>query len=589
MSGIHKNYICNSIDLEIKKKNKFNPTEHQKRTMDFFINDTIPSKRKGLLLFHKVGSGKTCTSILIADKMLENNIVDKVYVFSPGSLRTNWYKEYCRICGNNDFKKFIFITYNYDVRESIKDLDFSNSLIIIDEVHNLINGVINDIDHLELLNIYKIKENVSHKRHKISISSSIYNKIHNTNNCHILALSGTPIFRNIYEFPLLMMLLDPSNKFLPKIVNNYTGQLDTETFNSDIFDSLKNGVIFPKDPYNLRKQLYGLVSFYTPDLKDFPKRFDMDPIQVYMTNTQDKQYTSMYSLEQKLRKNGYPKRKNDESLKSYNDRVANFMMATQFIISRQSSNFDYLYKNTRKQKDQITPNGWISKDILKNRYLLACSPKFVSLLVNIASNLNQKHVIYSYFLNKNGLTILESMFKLCNIKTLMFSGETSDAERIDVLNKFNNENNRYGKKYPILFITTAGAEGINLLEVNNLHILETQYRPLLTRQVIGRIIRYKSHNLLPPKDRFVKIWKYWSISSNTNSVDFELYERGNKELNNIDSFLEFIKYSSIEYNDKQFNYKALKKLIKNKFKSPKYIYKLPIYVNYKNIPIEEEE
>ena len=69
-----------------------------------FINPNSPYK--GLLLFHKLGSGKTCTSVLVADEMLREGKVDRVFILSPGSLRAGWIKEYCKVCGfSNDFLK----------------------------------------------------------------------------------------------------------------------------------------------------------------------------------------------------------------------------------------------------------------------------------------------------------------------------------------------------------------------------------------------------------------------------------------------------------------------------------------------------
>ena len=64
----------------------FTPLPHQEATAEYFLS----SPHKGLLLFHQLGSGKTCTAILVADKMLKRKLVKHVYVFSPGSLRSTW-------------------------------------------------------------------------------------------------------------------------------------------------------------------------------------------------------------------------------------------------------------------------------------------------------------------------------------------------------------------------------------------------------------------------------------------------------------------------------------------------------------------
>ena len=118
--------------------------------MDYFIETVAESKNlKGLLLYHKLGSGKTATSLMIANKLIEDGVIDNVYIMSPGSLRNGWVQEYVELCGFNINRlqaKYSFITYNYNVGERIKEMTFDHrSLVIIDEVHNIINGFKNEL------------------------------------------------------------------------------------------------------------------------------------------------------------------------------------------------------------------------------------------------------------------------------------------------------------------------------------------------------------------------------------------------------------------------------------------------------------
>src|SRR3990167_10176351 len=92
-SGIHHYNICT-----IRKQGNFQNTPHQTMTVEAYLK----SKYKGMLLYHKLGSGKTCTAILIADALLEATRIERVFVFTPGSLRQSWYTEYCRMCGKED-------------------------------------------------------------------------------------------------------------------------------------------------------------------------------------------------------------------------------------------------------------------------------------------------------------------------------------------------------------------------------------------------------------------------------------------------------------------------------------------------------
>ena len=62
-------------------------------------------------------------------------------------------------------------------------------------------------------------------------------------------------------------------------------------------------------------------------------------------------------------------------------------------------------------------------------------------------------------------------------------------------------------KFQVLIITRAGGEGIDLKGVRNMIILDPVWHDAGLQQVIGRVVRYKSHVHLPPNQRNVTIWK----------------------------------------------------------------------------------
>ena len=56
---------------------------------------------RGLLLYHGLGAGKTCSSIAIAEGMKDTK---KIIIMLPASLRTNYMEELKR-CGDSLYKK----------------------------------------------------------------------------------------------------------------------------------------------------------------------------------------------------------------------------------------------------------------------------------------------------------------------------------------------------------------------------------------------------------------------------------------------------------------------------------------------------
>ena len=232
--------------------------------------------------------------------------------------------------------------------------------------------------------------------------------------------------------------------------------------------------------------------------------------------------------------------------------------------------------------------GWINKEYFTDRKLLQVySPKISVLLANIVRNMNSKHVVYTFFKNKNGSNIIKALLDMCakdQISVGVFDGDLTDSGRNNLIKLFNNPNNREGKLLTVLIITDAGSEGISLLETAHIHILESSSRANKIEQVIGRVVRMKSHENLPIEKRVVNVWRYWSIPSGqkieielichkedgkvetikTNkevsiSIDEQLYNTGVKTLNSIKTFIKLITTQSVtKYLDASGNLKTIK-------------------------------
>jgi hypothetical protein len=90
-----ENITCDSLTNKTKD---FEPLIHQQIVRDY-INMYTPYR--GILLYHGLGSGKTCTSIIIAEGMKTSK---HVYVMLPASLRPNYVAE-LKKCGDAMYKR----------------------------------------------------------------------------------------------------------------------------------------------------------------------------------------------------------------------------------------------------------------------------------------------------------------------------------------------------------------------------------------------------------------------------------------------------------------------------------------------------
>jgi len=147
-----KKYKCLNIAESDRLKMSFRYKFHQQRVIDYCTR-LVSQKwwkdnRRGVVLYHTLGLGKTCTSIGIADQLLSTGQFQGVVVLLPASLRLNYVQEYCAKCGlkyvEQFLNKFSFFAYNYTgiINEFPKKLE--RVVIIIDELHNLIAGKMNN-------------------------------------------------------------------------------------------------------------------------------------------------------------------------------------------------------------------------------------------------------------------------------------------------------------------------------------------------------------------------------------------------------------------------------------------------------------
>ena len=78
-----------------------------------------------------------------------------------------------------------------------------------------------------------------------------------------------------------------------------------------------------------------------------------------------------------------------------------------------------------------------------------------------------------------------------------------------------------------MFITKSGSEGISFKAIRQVHIMEPFWQQTRETQVIGRAVRYKSHDDLPEQEKNVFVYKYLYLT-NTDILDKDL--SGDKNL-----------------------------------------------------------
>lgn len=656
---------------------------YQKLVRDYLL---IETPYRGLLVYHGLGSGKTCSAIGVAESLLSTK---KVYVMLPASLQDN-FRQQLRKCGdaiyidNNHWEvrtirneadkapalalgitdeflrsqaryfvtvngrdpnfqqlpldirkgieaqisnlidsRYTFINYNGLNSESVKlivpeedpttSTKFDNSVVIIDEAHNLISRVINKSD----------------------IARRVYDAIYHAKDCKVVALSGTPVINRPNEIAFLMNLLrgplerisiqvkdiakwdelamtkffkalpdvdtveynsmkriifitrNPShfksvyNEKGERIAVQYDPDLDRLTnrawvesvrpqfktalmgefvagdkISREILQCLPTGFeefvnmfidgLGVKNPLLFQKRIQGLVSYYKgSDERMLPKRVDDEHMLelIPMSNEQFNRYLEVrwkeIQMESRARMRG-PSALNED-----------FTSAR--VLSRLACNYAVPAEMRDLVKEQTAENEKIDKTkilglLLENpdRYLrdaglATFSPKMRRILAVLresvgASPAFRNQFVYSQYRELEGLgifgAILESngfqRYKLIlkdgvysedpsldPVKPAyaFYSGEESRDEREVMRYVFNEDWKGLTTEFPrhaeqiiastlkregrkilcILMATSSGAEGINLMNVRHIHIMEPYWNPARHDQVVGRGIRLCSH------------------------------------------------------------------------------------------------
>jgi len=517
------------------------PQPHQKFVLEAFQ----ASPHKGMLLFHRLGSGKTCTSYYIAETMLRTKQINRVFIFTPGSLRNSWVKEY----GNAATKRkrlarsYIFVTYNYSVFRQLPE-NIDNSLVIIDECHNFINSVKNKSD-----NAYEIYKLIDRSK------------------CRVLLLSGTPIYNNLYEFPIFAQLLKPG--VFPDVLGQKSDDVDGNMFLNWFNTDSTTGKITAQNQEEFDRKMSGIISYF-PGLSEslYPRVIIHPVVKTEMLKEQWEEFDSRFTIENKILAAGMPSRKDPQ----YLEKKLLFVIATKRAMSRQASNFMYpphineidknyiqsVYAQDGRAKEiresipkdllASQPQGWVSEEYFGPGQLETMSPKFKKILDKILEFRNSKHMVFSFLKTRAGVHLLSSILQLQGIPCALFSGDMNDKQRTKILDTFNKVENREGKLITVILVTYAGAEGINLLETQHVHIMDSDPRELKIQQVIGRAVRFKSHINMPKENRVVNVWRYWSVSPQSTklTVDEMLYVKGETRMNMINSFIDMMVRNSIE-------------------------------------------
>ena len=287
-----------SCDTIGQTNTDFSLLTHQKIVRDYL---NLYTPYRGLLLYHGLGSGKTCTSIAIAEGMKDSK---RVIIMTPASLRANYIEE-LKKCGDLLYKrnqywewistvenqealktisillnlpqeyirrhggaffinvkkpsnysdlsdtdkkvleeqlnemirqKYTFINYNGLRSTRLAEMTsnytrniFDNSVVIIDEAHNLISRIVNKIkkekgitgeekkkkkeeegkegEKKEAKPDEPVEDSIFGEQTPLNLATKLYYMLLRAKNARVVLLTGTPVINYPNEFAILFNIL----------------------------------------------------------------------------------------------------------------------------------------------------------------------------------------------------------------------------------------------------------------------------------------------------------------------------------------------------------------------------------------------
>ena len=202
-----------NISCDNQSTGEFSLLIHQQLVRDYL---NLYTPYRGLLLYHGLGSGKTCTSIAIAEGMKN---AKKIFIMTPASLEQNYLSE-LKKCGDEIYKKnqhWDWIPLPTNTKEidtlsaalqlSVDYIKKSNGVFLVDKTKSISN-----YSYLSIENKNKLDDQIN-EMIKAKYTFIHYNGLRRAKLSQLTNNFETNIFDNS------VVVIDEAHNFISRIVN----------------------------------------------------------------------------------------------------------------------------------------------------------------------------------------------------------------------------------------------------------------------------------------------------------------------------------------------------------------------------------
>lgn len=115
-----------------------------------------------------------------------------------------------------------------------------------------------------------------------------------------------------------------------------------------------------------------------------------------------------------------------------------------------------------------------------------------------------------------------------------------------IVDKIKDRSNIHGQKIKVVIMSPVAGEGLSLRNVREVHVLDPWYHFNLLEQVIGRAIRTCSHTMLPVEERNVTVFLHALTHEDQETIDLRSYEIAATKLSQTEEVQSLIKNHSMD-------------------------------------------
>ena len=571
-----------------------NLTTYQMFVRNFISNYT---PYNGMILFHGLGTGKTCSAITICEEyrnyLKKSGKQQRIYILSMSSAITENFeyqlfnetqlekindKWVCNSCIGNKFLQeidpyqlvtmdkptlvklikaqintyYIFsgcvgfandVTSNllnkneYAKNKYIKD-KYEGALFILDEVHN-------------------IKED----KEPNSFSSAMSTIVEITT-VKLLLMTATPAFNSCQDFVFLSKLLNKNDKlpFIDDVKTIFNSNDDFVEGGEEVLTQHLHGYISyvkGENPYSFPYRIYPTIKYTHPS----NSKYQLQHLQIFpvlLSESQSQKYIDVMETVKGQDLLGHVALQ--MTLITYPEDTTSIGDAMRIDKEEKRELPSFSYKNTNHFFDHDRLNEYSGKLF----QIQTVMKEFEGIGIVYVKQIKEGICPVAIALEAMGYKLVDKYNHRTNIcsnynkkdngKNYTVLNPSLNINIQEMISIINDKSNDDGNRIKIVIITDALSEGVDFKNIRQMHIVNPWWNLSQIEQIIGRAVRFRSHKDVAFEQRNVEIFMHTAIlSNNEESIDYHMYSESEQKAIKIGKLTRLLKEMAIDctYNSMQ--------------------------------------